>query len=107
MTALIVSRDEALVSRLVKLVRDEGIEMTEPIDVAGTASAQQAISHIESGRVQAVVIGGSVDDEDRKRLTLAAEGRGIPVIPGALHEADLREYTEEELLPQLRTLGIC
>ena len=106
MKALIVSRDEALVSRLVELVRDEGVEMAEPIDVAGTTSAQQAISHIESGRVEAVVIGGSVDAEDRHRLTLAAEGCGIPIIPGALHEADLREYTEEELLPQLRTLGI-
>lgn len=107
MTALSFRVTRALVSRLVKLVRDEGIEMTELIDVAGTASTQQASSHIVSGRFNAVVIGGSVDDEDRKRLTLAAEGRGIPVIPGSLHEADLREYAEEELLPQLRTLGIC
>ena len=106
MKALIVSRDEALVSRLVKLVRDEGVEMAEPIDVGGTTSARQAISQIESGRVEAVVIGGGVDDEDRRRLTLAAEGRGIRIIPGALHEADLREYTEEELLPQILTLGI-
>ena len=107
MKALIVSRDEDLVSRVAKLVRDEGIEMAEPIDVAGTTSVQQAMSQIESGRVAAVVIGGSVKDEDRHRLTVAAESRGVPVIPGALHEADLREYTEEELLPRLRTLGVC
>ena len=81
--------------------------MSEPIDVAGTTSVGQAISQIASGRVEAVVIGGSVNDEDRHRLTAAAEARGISVIPVALHEADLREYTEEELLPQLRALGVC
>ena len=94
--ALIIGRERAVVDRMVALIRAEGV------DAAGTTSDQEAVSQLESGAVDGLVIGAGVQESSRQHLITVAANQGVAVIRGALAGKDPQVYTRQELVPQLR-----
>ena len=71
MKALMIGREQAVVDRMVSLVRAEGL------DAAGTTSDQEAVSQLESGGVDGLVIGAGVERPSRQRLSMVATAQGV------------------------------
>ena len=96
MRVLIVAREQAVIDRMVSLVRAEGM------DAAGTTSDQEAVSQLESGAIGGLVIGAGVQESSRQHLITVAASQGVAVIRGALAGKDPQMYTRQELVPRLR-----
>jgi hypothetical protein len=94
--ALMIGREQAVVERMVSLVRLEGL------NAAGTTSDEEAVTQLESGGVGGLVIGAGVEERSRQHLSTVATAQGVAVIGGALAGKDPQDYAREELVPQLR-----
>ena len=99
MTVLVVARLQAVIDRILPLIRAAGL------DVEGTTGDDEAVTRLAAGGVTALVIGGGVEDASRKLLHSAAECSEVPVIEGALRGKDPEAYVRDDLLPALRALG--
>jgi hypothetical protein len=94
MQVLVLARAQALLDRVVPLLRKEGVA------ALGTTSDEDAVARLEAGGVTALVIGGGVEPTSRERLRAAAGG--TPVIDGALRGREAEAYVRDELVPALR-----
>jgi diphthamide synthase (EF-2-diphthine--ammonia ligase) len=96
MTVLVIAREQAVLDRVLPLLRQGGIE------AASTTSDEEAVRQLEAGGVAAVVIGGGVQEPSRQHLRSVANRKGIRVIDGALRGKDPEVYVRDELLPALQ-----
>src|SRR5687767_9327637 len=95
MRVLIVGRSQAVLNQILPLLRGDGFE------AFSTVADDEAVAHLASGNVDAVVIGMGVQGESRQRIRSAAPAR-VAVIEGALGDKSLENYVRQELLPALR-----
>ena len=96
MTVLVLARDQAVIDRIVPLLRAGGI------DAKGTIRDEDALACLQAESIGALVIGGGVEMSSRERLRALAQTGGIVVIEGAARGKDPAHYVREELLPALR-----
>jgi hypothetical protein len=99
MTVLVVARDQAVIDRIVPLLRAGGI------DARGTTRGDDAIVQLHARTIGALVIGGGIDAAERDRLRALAQTGGVAVIDGAARGKEPAQYVREELLPALRRVG--
>ncbi len=93
---LIIGRGPGQVAGMVSLVCQQGFE------AVGTTRDADAAARLAAGGVDAIVIGGGVEDVSRGTLAQIADGLGVRVIRGALAGKRPEDYVRDELVPQLR-----
>jgi DNA-binding NtrC family response regulator len=93
---LILGREQTVVDHMATLLHDAGL------DVEGTTTDASATSQLESHAIDALVIGGGVQDRSRLRLQSLARKQGIPFVQGALRGKEPETYVRDELVPQIQ-----
>lgn len=99
MTALVIGRMESIVSAAISTLREEGF------DAVGVTRDADAVSHINTGKITAMVIGGGVGWGSRRLLKKSAEAHGVAVIQGGVGGRDIVSYVRRQIVPGLRAAG--
>jgi hypothetical protein len=98
MSILIVAEDQALIERIVPLIRAEGLA------VEATTRDDQAVGALEAGSVSVLVIAAELKEHSRSQLRVTAERHSISVVERAARGDDPEAYVREELVPALRAV---
>jgi hypothetical protein len=99
MTALVIGRMESIVSAAIATLREEGF------DAVGVTRDGDAVSHLSTGKITAMVIGGGVGWMSRRALRKAAQAQGVVVIQGGTGGQDIVAYVRQQVVPGLRAAG--
>lgn len=92
---LVIGRSQSVVDTVISTLQ------ANRLNAIGVTKDEDAIAHLQSGNIAAIVIGGGVEWASRRQLQKAAVSNGSLVIRGRLGNKDIGSYVQKELIPQL------
>jgi TPP-dependent trihydroxycyclohexane-1,2-dione (THcHDO) dehydratase len=96
---LVLGRHEGIMAKVVRLLGDEGF------DVTPTLTDEAALQVLESGAVDAFIIGGGVEVASRPALRELAQRQGVPIVEHAGGPAGLVEALRRMVAASTERVG--
>lgn len=94
---LVIGRGRWIVDSVVSEIRVHGF------DGVGTTTDAEALSQLDTGKIDLLVIGGGVEVDSRSTLKQKAGAHGTDVLERPLGRRDVESYVKQEIVQRLRT----